>query len=499
MHKSKKNGYIAFGIIIATIVLFIGITYSQVIGSKIAKNTYIGDICVGSLTKEEAEKLLEKEMKLETIKLSYENKKWDINPSDIDISYDFNKTIENAYNLNRKDSVLNNLSKTIKTNFGSKNNVDIVVKYNKEKLQSKLEEIKKELDIEVKNASLNISGRNISIDDESKGIELDIDASIKKITEEIEKGIFKDSLVVKTVEPTITKEQLSAVDTILGRYSTTIKASSEGRISNIKSAAQKMNNYLLMPGDEFSYVNVTGPYTMSNGYYNAPVIVEGELQNGVGGGVCQLSSTLYNSVLYSGLEITQLKNHTIPSSYVPKGRDATVTDSGVDFAFKNNLSEPIYLKSYVYGSTVVTEIYGSSKDKQNIEISTSVDGVSSTTIKKVDDPTIEKGKEKVLERGRDAYTVSTYRIYKDSNGNVIEREKIYTSYYPKKQTVIAVGTKEEEQVTEENTEDNTTETKPIESQNPTGTEEIKPDETKPSETEKNENKPNSDNIQTNQL
>ena len=97
---------------------------------------------------------------------------------------------------------------------------------------------------------------------------------------------------------------------------------------------------------------------------------------------------------------------------------------------------------YVYGNTVTCQIYGSSKDKQRIEISTNIDAVSIAPIKKVDDPTIDKGTEKVLEKGRDGYTVSTYRIYKDASGKEIRREKVSKSYYPKKQGIIAVGTKE---------------------------------------------------------
>jgi hypothetical protein len=200
-----------------------------------------------------------------------------------------------------------------------------------------------------------------------------------------------------------------------------------------------------MPDEVFSYNDHTGMRTVANGYKNAPVIVQGVVQEGIGGGVCQVSSTLYNSVLYAGLEIVNLKNHSIPSTYVPKGRDATVTDGGIDFVFKNNLKYPVYLKNYVSGNVVTCQIYGSSKDKQNIQIATSIDGVSVAPIKKVDDPTIPKGEEKNLEASRNGYTVSTYRLYIDNNANVAKKEKVATSYYPKKQGVIAVGTMEPKQ------------------------------------------------------
>ena len=107
-----------------------------------------------------------------------------------------------------------------------------------------------------------------------------------------------------------------------------------------------------MPGESFSYNEHTGTRTISNGYKNAPVIVQGVVQEGIGGGVCQVSSTLYNAVLYAGLEIESIKNHSIPSSYVPKGRDATVSGGAIDFIFKNNLKYPVYIKNSVYGNTL---------------------------------------------------------------------------------------------------------------------------------------------------
>lgn len=95
-------------------------------------------------------------------------------------------------------------------------------------------------------------------------------------------------------------------------------------------------------------------------FKNAPVIV----QEGVGGGVCQVSTTLYNATLYAGLEYLEPRNHSIPSSYEPKGRDATVADDSIDFIFKNNLKYTIYIKNTVYGNIIKCEIYGSLKDKK---------------------------------------------------------------------------------------------------------------------------------------
>lgn len=442
MNSSKRNIYIISGITLAVIILFIGMMCVEIKGDKIAKNTYINDINIGGMTRSEAMKEISKKYKLETLVLTYENKEWKIDPQDVDLSYDLEETVNNAYNSTRRGGFFNSLAETIKSNFSNKDNIDVSVKYNKDKLKKEVEEIAKEIDIDVKDATIDINGSVINITEEVKGLKVNIEESIKNFEKGIENGKVKEKLVVSSVEPSIKKESLEAIDTILGSHSTKITGGISGKVTNIKLATQKTSDVLLMPGDTFSYNEHTGLRTVANGYKNAPVIVQGVLQEGLGGGVCQVSSTLYNATLYAGLEYEKLRNHSIPSGYVPMGRDATVSDSGLDFVFKNNLEHPIYIKNYVSGNTVTCQIYGSSKDKQNIEIVTNTDGVSVAPNKKVDDPTLPKGQEKVLEKGRDGYTVSTYRVYKDSNGNVIKKEKVATSYYPKKQGVIAVGTME---------------------------------------------------------
>ena len=107
------------------------------------------------------------------------------------------------------------------------------------------------------------------------------------------------------------KKDLENIDTILGSHSTKFDSSVSGRSQNIKLSAQRTSDILLMPGETFSYNKSTGQRTLSNGYQNAPVIVQGVVQEGIGGGVCQVSTTLYNAVLYSGLEIESIKNHSI--------------------------------------------------------------------------------------------------------------------------------------------------------------------------------------------
>lgn len=439
---NKKIGII-IGVVFAALLVFMGAIGLVINGDKICKNTYINYINVGGLTKNEASEELKKIYKIDNLELKYENNKFEISPSDIELSYDIDSTVESAYNTNRNASFIENIKKTISSFMGEKNTFKLDVNYNKEKLKTYIEGLSKDIDVSMKNASINIENSNINIQKEEYGKRLEVDKSINNVVKELEKGNTSVELVVDQIQPDIKSENLENINTILGTYSTKFDSSVAGRSHNVALAAKSTSNVLLMPGESFSYNEHTGRRTVSNGYKNAPVIVQGVVQEGVGGGVCQVSSTLYNSVLYSGLEIESIKNHSIPSSYVPKGRDATVSDGAIDFVFKNNLKYPVYIKNSVYGNILTCTIYGSSEDKQKIEIVTNTDSVSEAPIKKVDDPTLPKGEEKKLEAGRNGYTVSTYRVYKDNSGNVIKKEKVYVSYYPKKQGVVAVGTMEE--------------------------------------------------------
>lgn len=441
MKLNKIQIAVGSAAILGIIVIPLVFASSAINSNKIIPNTYVDDINIGDLTKDEAVKKLEKEYNEKTISIKYNDKSWNILANDIDFKYNIAETVDDAYNSSRDGNFVENASDTISANFGNKTNIKLELNYDKSKLDKKIEDIAKEIDVPAKDATININGSNINVTKEVVGKKVEISDTKKAIENGIIDNNFSIDLIVKEDKPEVTEEQLKSIDTVLGQYSTNFNASVAGRTYNVKLAAQSTSNIVLMPGEEFSYNDSTGPRSIANGYQNAPVIVQGELQEGVGGGVCQVSTTLYNAVLYSGVDITNFRNHSIPSSYAPKGRDATVAYGAIDFKFKNNFKHPIYIKNTVYGNTVLSQIYGAKADNANIEIVTTTDKVVASSVKKVNDSNLEIGKEKVTQKGRDAYSVSTYRVYKDGSGKEIKREKVVNSYYPAKQTIISVGTK----------------------------------------------------------
>ncbi len=146
----------------------------------------------------------------------------------------------------------------------------------------------------------------------------------------------------------------------MASYSTSYASSGANRASNVARAASLINGKILMPGDVFSFNDTVGRRTVANGFSTAPEYVDGKTVDGIGGGTCQVSSTLYNAVLYADLEIVTRTNHMFTVSYVPNGQDATVADSGPDFRFRNNTSYPIKVSAYTGGGQVTVSIIGTS-------------------------------------------------------------------------------------------------------------------------------------------
>ncbi|MFC7393807.1 VanW family protein [Scopulibacillus cellulosilyticus] len=164
----------------------------------------------------------------------------------------------------------------------------------------------------------------------------------------------------QTIYPKIDSELLSRIrEKQIGQYVTYFNPNNRNRTDNISLAADAINNYVVLPNATFSFNKVVGMRTIQRGYKRAPVIVKGELSEGVGGGICQVSSTLFNAVDRAGLQIVQRYSHSKRVPYVPPGRDATVSWYGPDFRFQNKYNEPILIKAKALGGSMIVTIYSS--------------------------------------------------------------------------------------------------------------------------------------------
>ena len=407
--KSKVKKYKIVELVAIICVLGVSINYfnkKYIYTNVIAKNIFIEGIDVSNLTKEEAINYVNENVILGELQLNYNGETNVISPDEIDLKYNTSEVVDEAYHYTKTDSYFENVKRFFDLNKNSKN-LEIKSLYNENKLSEKIQNISDSINVDMKNAKVYISDSgNISVSSATIGKELDIASTKESIYDAIKNKDYKSiDLKVNIKEPKISTEAVKSVNTLLAEFSTKFSTKDSNRVTNVVLSAKATSDVLLMPGEEFSYNNLTGKRTASNGYKDAPVIINGKLEQDVGGGVCQVSSTLFNSVLYSGLDVTSRRNHSLKSSYVSIGRDAMVSDGGSDFRFKNPYSHPVYIKNTVSNGVITSKIYGNTSDKKNISIKV--------------EPYTTGG----------LYAAKTYIEYKDSNGKVIRTQYISNSVY----------------------------------------------------------------------
>lgn len=226
----------------------------------------------------------------------------------------------------------------------------------------------------------------------------------------------------------------------LSEYATNYSTADVGRSNNLALAARKMNNVVLAPGDVFSYNEIVGQRTYSEGFSTAKVILNGELVDGVGGGVCQVSSTLYNTVLFANLGVVSRQNHNLVVGYVPKGQDATVAYGSIDFKFKNTSEYPIKIQASASGGTMRASILGTKPEsEEKVTISNRVVSVLPQAVKEINDPALPLGERVTVQKGSPGYVVETYKTL-EKGGVKGEAKKISTSKYLAVETIVRVGT-----------------------------------------------------------
>lgn len=260
----------------------------------------------------------------------------------------------------------------------------------------------------------------------------------KKLLEE-DKETYE--IPLKITSPKVTTSQIGseAFPNLLANYSTTYSTSNVNRSTNIRLASNKINGIVLMPGQTFSYNSTVGRRTPEAGFKPAAVYLGGEVTTDYGGGICQVSSTLYNSVLLSNLQIVERYNHGFNPGYVPAGRDATVSWGGPDFKFKNNRKFPIKIVCSGGGGTINVKIYGVKEDGEpEVEIQSYITSyIQYKEIQQVDN-SLSAGQTKVIEKGSNGCRSVCYKILK-KNGQVISKTLLSSDTYNPHNRVVAVG------------------------------------------------------------
>lgn len=550
----KKKRWVLPTIIISAIVV-IGIFCSTIFAlvnietEKIMGGITIAGIDVSGLTKEEAMTKMQAiydEKKQKEINIKYEEYESSLNPTLMEVNYEVEKAVDEAYLIGKKDNIFVNNYNILFTLIGKKN-IDVNMTLNEDVAKQTIEDIGVNLPGIVIESSYSIEDDELIITKGKEGIYIDTEGLLNKVKEnlkdinenedyidipvinktpeeididKIHKEVYKEAQdAYYTKEPfavypevegidfdveearkileeekeeyviklTITKPKVTlnqigseAFPDRLATFTTRYDVSDTNRTTNLEIACQKINGKVVLSGETFSYNKALGPRTAAAGYKNGKIYAGGEVVDGIGGGICQISSTLYNTVLMANLEIVERRNHQFVTSYLPAGRDATVVYGMTDFKFKNTRQYPIRIVASAKNGIATVSIYGI-KEENEYTFSFSTKTVASIpfTTKYVEDASLPVGTEKVKQKGANGLKTETY-ITKMLNGKVISTTLLSKDTYDAMTRIVIKGTNGEAVSEPANTNTNVnTDTQQPEQTTPPATEETPTDEAAP--------------------
>lgn len=272
---------------------------------------------------------------------------------------------------------------------------------------------------------------------------VDFDISIEEAKKLLEEDKTEYTIPLKITVPSKTVKDLGeeAFPDLIATYTTRYDASNKNRSNNLTIAASKINGTILMPNEVFSYNQVVGERTIAAGYKAAGAYAGGKVVQDIGGGICQISSTIYNTALLANLEIVDRSNHQFQTSYVPVSRDATVSWGALDFKFKNTRSYPIKIEASAKNGIAKVSFYGIKEETEyEVVIQSKVLSYTPYTTKYIEDSTLEQGKEVVEQSGYNGCKSEAYRILK-LNGEIVSKTLLSRDTYDPMQRIVRRGTK----------------------------------------------------------
>ncbi|RJX36969.1 hypothetical protein D3P09_26055 [Paenibacillus pinisoli] len=255
-----------------------------------------------------------------------------------------------------------------------------------------------------------------------------------------ERGALVAELPIRTIHPEVTLEKLKkeGIDRLIMTFTTDFSSSAEGRAHNVSVTAQSLNDWYLGPDEVFAYSELIAKAEKEHTYREAPVILNGKFVPGIGGGICQVSSTLYQAVLRAGLGIEERRNHSLPVAYLPLGHDATYATDAIDFKFRNTTGKSLIIRTSVENKKLTIKLFGTMPGNESYEIeSVTLDTIQPKTQQSVN-PALPVGKTVVVDKGKPGYVVETYRTHL-RDGKVVSRERVSKDTYRAQPTLIETG------------------------------------------------------------
>ncbi|MCL2577991.1 MAG: VanW family protein [Defluviitaleaceae bacterium] len=450
-HVLRKHRKIIIAVITTAVLLGIFMILWQAgdppnEADRIYTNVYIHEVAVGGMNMAEANSAL-----MERFQPGIDKRivRYSVNGevtrefifADFGARFDFLPLIDAALTYSHSPSFSQRMTRVFRGTYEIIDSPIFI--YSADLLEDVLKKLSAELDVPVKNAAFHEKDGEISVTEETSGKGIDVDAAAaetQKVLQSLCDGTVE--LQIVTIEPSYTTANFNFTPKILGAFETPCACpNDEARCRNIARAAERINNTVVYPGEVFSAGDLIAAHLPDSGYEPAVVLVQGQPTEDIGGGVCQVVTTLYNAVLRSELEVIQRHNHSARVSYVDIGYDATVAGNYYDLKFKNNTASPILVTSRVKNDILNVRIYGNEtrQDGRTVRFEVrQVEVLPPEPYREVLDTSIPRGKFQIKMESQIGYHVELFKII-SHNGTEVEEIKINTSIYKPLQGVIAIG------------------------------------------------------------
>ncbi len=396
--------FLAICLVIAIIVTSVVMLVKNHFGndSLICSGIQIGSVDVGGMTEAEAQNtvdtFIQKQVTKE-IKIQIDQETVVVTCGEVGLSYDSADYASQALQIGKKGNLFQKMNQIREAESG-KIQYDMKPQVDETVLTSFVDNLDQNYKVEVKDSTLKMKNGKLKATKSHNGRDIQEEATVQAIKEALAQIESKDSLEVSAsveiTQPKYTKKQVSLCKDLLGTYTTTYATYQVERSANVANAVHYINGTVLYPGKTFSTIKVIKDRTEENGYKSAPEYSSGKVVEGIGGGVCQVSTTLYNAVINAELKVVERSPHSMVVGYVPVSRDAAISGTYKDFKFKNDTDAPVFIVGSASGGVLSFSIYGHDTREENRKIS-----FESETVE-----TIEPGAEVVTE---DASLPASYR------------------------------------------------------------------------------------------
>ena len=414
--------------------------------TRVPTGVFVQDIDLSNLEKEQARqriKEFEQELLNKKVSLTYGEQDWSTTLQELGFILDVEDMINQA--LENNDSLLQQVKTYI---HPVEKNIDLSINVDKSQMQAILTPLVQTIERPAVDAKFTINDHGqVVITPDQTGLRVNIDRLQENLRQmDLNQRSLSMPLAITEVKAAKTLGDIKAmgINGKLSEFTTFFDGKNVNRTTNIRIAAAKINGLILAPGQEFSFNKVVGERSQRAGYRPAAVIIANKFEEALGGGICQVSTTLYNAILLANLNPLERHNHSLAIGYVPLGRDAAVAWDQLDFKFKNNLPCYIYLRTLVAKDHITVQVYGDTALKKNITIRSWVsETIEPEQIIKEVDPQLAPGEEVLIAPAYTGFRAKAERIIQE-DGVVVTREPLADSYYRSSPKMIKVGPKKTE-------------------------------------------------------